>query len=110
MKYLEEEKGLGKPNKKDKPWIIEWKWKSEKDYHTYPDITFFNKKPYTDKWQKRWFQNKFSTAKAALESLKSDLKYLDQPKDSFWEKWHNHLRGKEFRIRNTKTGEIINYE
>lgn len=104
-KFTDDDKGLGKPNKKSKDWVIEYKWKSLEDFNKYP--SYFFKEEYDENWKKLSFGSRFNTVKGAKEALKNRMKYLQQPKDGFWYRHYQGDLGKDFRIRNEKTNDII---
>jgi len=104
MKHLEEEKGLGKPKHRNKDWVIEYRWKSLADFNKYPSYYF--KEEYGDDWRPLRWGSKYHSLKAAQEALKTKLKGLDTQKGNFMYRFVEMYMGQDFRIRNTKTGEI----
>lgn len=87
-------KTIKKP-KELKPWVKEYQWKTEKDFNSFPK--WFNKsKVFSDDWFiHSW--GKYKTVKAIEDSLKADVRSWDG-------KW---VKGRNWRGRNTITGEII---
>jgi hypothetical protein len=108
-KYLEEEKGLGKPNKKSKDWVVEYKWKSLEDYNKYPK-TWFRSDTYTEEWRPLKYGNRFHTSKSAIQSIDQFMKVArSYNKSNLLTGFYNDKFGKEYRVRNVKTKETINY-
>jgi hypothetical protein len=108
-KYLEEEKGVGTPNKKSKDWIIEYKWKSLEEYNKYPKM-WYRTDVYSEDWRPIKYSNKFHTSKSAIQSIDQFMKVAQSyHKNDLLTGFYDDRFGKEYRVRNIKTKEIINY-
>jgi hypothetical protein len=84
-------------NKKKKDWILESKWISKEQYNLFEPPFFKNKDGFTTEWGNTYrFTTRFisiSAAKNHFTSLKKD-------------EWWSSTKGREWRIRNEKKGEI----
>lgn len=95
------EKDTPKPRKEgkpSKPWLMEYKWKSEKDYNTCAKSIFF-KREYDDQWHNGGW-HRYKSAKGVEDSLKKDIR------STFLARY---LQGRYWRARNEETGEIIEF-
>lgn len=109
-KYLEEEKSYGKPGKKKtKDWVVEYKWKSLEEFNKYPK-SWFRSDTYSEDWRPLQYGNKFHTQKSALQSIDQFMKVAKAyHKLDIMRGFYNDKFGKDYRIRNLKTGEIYEY-
>lgn len=109
-KYLEEDKPVSKPGKKkSKDWIVEYKWKSLEEYNKYPK-TFYRSDTYSEEWRSIQYGNKFITLKSAIQSIDQFMKVARAyHKLDLMRGFYNDKFGKDYRVRNLKTEEIINY-
>jgi len=91
---------VGKPVKERKNFLVEYQWKSEEEFNM--RVKFFTReKVYSTDWHKNSFGGSyFTTLKGAISSLDSEKKKF----------FSSNLKGKNWRIRNIKTGEIFIYE
>ncbi len=86
--------------KKQKNWILEYRWKSLKDYNTYPGYNFFTKEPFSDKYIPLHWWSKHITPSVAEEHIKKDLRSIY---------FKNRVMGKYWRVRHEITGEVIEF-
>ena len=103
IKKVIRELDIGAPSKYKRKeirhWIMEYKWKSEKEYQMYPK-GYLSGKELSLNWTKVTMKGKFISAKAVEESLKSQLR---NPY------WAEYIKGRFWRARNEVTGEIIEF-
>jgi hypothetical protein len=109
-KYLEEDKPVSKPGKKkSKEWIVEYKWKSLEEYNKYPK-KWYRSDVYSEEWRSIAYSNKFHTSKSAIQSIDQFIKVAKAyHKNDLMTGWYDDKFGKDYRVRNLKTGETINY-
>lgn len=83
--------------KKEKNWILEYKWRSKKDFEMYPKT--FSSREYSEDWQKTSWNYKFRTPEGAEQHLKAQMRspYLEDT-----------IKGRDWRVRSLITLEIIN--
>jgi len=102
-KRVQREKDVGKPGpskKKSKDWSLQYKWNSEKDFNTYPKW-LWKSEDYSEEWKSAGVFSTFYSPQGALESIKKDLR------SSFSERY---VKGREWRVVNTKTNEIVEFK
>lgn len=109
-KYLQEERPVNKPGKKkSKDWVVEYKWKSIEDFNKYPK-TWFRSDTYSEEWRPIQFGNKFITLKSAIQSIDQFMKVARAyHKSDLMSGFYDDKFGKDYRVRNLKTGEIHPY-
>jgi hypothetical protein len=108
-KYLKEEKGVGKPNKKSKDWVVEYKWKSLEEYNKYPK-TWYRSDTYSEEWRPLTYGNRFHTSKSAIQSIDQFMKVArSYNKTNLLSGYYDDKFGKEYRVRNVKTKETYDY-
>jgi hypothetical protein len=110
-KYLEEDKPVSKPGKKkSKDWMIEYRWKSLQEYNKYPK-RWYRSDTYSEEWRPVKYSNKFHTSKAAIQSIDQFMKVSQSyHKNNLLTGFYDDNFGKDFRVRNLKTGEIYEYD
>lgn len=87
--------GKGTPRKKEKIWYLEYHWMS-KDHHAKHKSWLLRNQAYTSQWTRNTFGHKFMTLAGAQDHFKTM-----RPTTYF-----NDIEGRDWRIRNTRTGEI----
>lgn len=92
-----------KPSKnKKKYWVLESRWLSFSDYEKYTPKVFKNKEGFTTEWGNTYkFATKFFTPQGAKDHYAAAKK--DDERDSWWA----GTLGREWRIRNIVSHEII---
>jgi hypothetical protein len=109
VKYLVKEKELGpaKKNKK-KQWLIQYRWKNKAAFDKFPKDWF--KEQFTEEWKPLKFGSKFSSLKAAQESLNNRLKTaISYCEGSIMYNFYARDLQKEYRFFNSQTKEIVEY-
>jgi len=92
--------GAPSKRKKEKNWVIEYKWISRVDFEKYPK-GWMSKKEYTDEWTEDSWNSKFRTSSGAKDHILSQIRH---------EYASPYLQGREWRTRNIISGEIINFD
>lgn len=87
---------LRRPTAKDKPFVVQFKWNSQEDFNKYK---IWGDK-FSENWMNRRFGKRYSTKKSAIQSIHAESK-----KTSFFD----HFSGRQWRVLDTKTGEITNF-
>lgn len=99
-KHVKKQEKIDKPTpkvkKKEKFWILEYKWQDEHSYNTFTKSCIWKTIEYSEAWQTGWKQ-KFPTYIGCEQHVKQALKT--------WMK--NYYLGRIWRARNSKTDEII---
>ncbi len=87
--------------KKEKIFIVEHQWQTESDFVKYAYHKWYGEEVFSDSWRSSRWGAKYTT----LEGARNYLKTL-RPDEK---EWRNEVTGRNFRVRNTETGELFPY-
>lgn len=87
-------------DKRKKVWLLEYKWLNEDDFKKYHTRQLFGSPKYSTEWQNERWNKKFRDERTARDHFRS---FNGHGLGTFWDR----TTGREYRLRNTETGEII---